>query len=147
MKIAVITMLVFVIAWSVAYVVFIRHWLMQYAITAGVITRIEAAEGSVWSKIKLWFEGKKALLVAFVMSGLGAMKSATDSTVKTVTGLQPTDLDPLKDQGVWHAFFSDGVVLKIMSGLALAAGLLAIKGHLTAAKIEPAKADPATPAT
>ena len=74
------------------------------------------------------------------------MKSATDSTVKTVTGLQPTDLDPLKDQSVWHAFFSDGVVLKIMSGLALAAGLLAIKGHLTAAKIEPAKVDPATTA-
>ena len=146
MKTAVITMLVFAAAWTLAYFIFIRHWLMQYALTAGVITRIEAAEGSLWSKIKLWFEGKKALLVAFFMSGLGAMKSATDSTVKTVTGLQPTDLDLLKDQGVWHAFFSDGVVLKIMSGLALAAGLLAIKGHLTAAKIEPAKIDSSSPA-
>jgi hypothetical protein len=142
MKTAVVTMLVFATAWTVAYFVFIRRWLMQYALTAGVITRVEAAEGCLWTRIKLWFEGKKSLLVAFLMSGLGAMKSATDSTVKTMTGLQPADLDPLKDQGVWHAFFSDGVVLKIMSGLALAAGLLAIKGHLTAAKIEPAKADP-----
>jgi hypothetical protein len=143
MKSAIITMLVFAVAWTAAYFVFIRHWLMQYAVTAGLITRIEAAEGGFWTKLKLWFEGKKALFVAFFMSGLGAVKSATDSTVKTVTGLQASDLDPLKDQGVWHAFFSDGVVLKIMSGLALAAGLLAIRGHLTAAKIEPAA--PTTP--
>lgn len=147
MKTAGITMLVFAIVWIVAYIAFIRHWLMQYALTAGVITRIEAAEGNLWRRIELRFEGKKTLLVAFLMSGLGALKSATDATVATVTGLQPTDLDPLKDQGVWHAFFSDGVVLKIMSGLALAAGLLAIKGHLTAARIEPAKTDPASPST
>jgi hypothetical protein len=139
MKSALITMSVFAVAWTVAYFVFIRHWLMQYAVTAGLIERIEAAEGSAWTKLKLWFEGKKALAVAFVMSGLGAAKSATDSAVGAVSGLQPTDLDPLKqvDPNVWHAFFSDGVVLKIISGLALAAGLLAIKGHLTAAKIEP----------
>ena len=138
MKSALITMLVFVVAWTTAYFVFIRHWLMQYAVTAGVITRFEAAEGDVWSRITLWFEGKKTLLLAFFMSGLGAVKSATNATVSTVTGLQPSDLDPLKDQGVWHAFFNDGVVLKIVSVLALAAGLLAIRGHLTAAKIQPA---------
>jgi hypothetical protein len=147
METAAITMLVFAVAWIVAYIVVIRHWLMQYALTARVLTRIEAAEGNLWRKIELWLEGKKALLVAFLMSGLGALKSATDATVATVTGLRPGDLDPLKDQGVWHAFFSDGVVLKIMSGLALAAGLLAIKGHLTAARIEPAPIDPASPST
>jgi hypothetical protein len=147
METAGITLLVFAVVWIVAYIVVIRHWLLQYALTAGLITRLEAAEGNLWRTIELWFEGKKALLVAFLMSGLGALKSATDSTLQTVTGLQPGDLDPLKDQGVWHAFFSDGIVLKIMSGLALAAGLLAIKGHLTAARIEPAKVDPASPTT
>ncbi len=141
MQAAIITMLVFAAAWVAAYFLFLRRWLMQYAITAGLVHRIEAAEGSLWTRIKLWFEGKKTLLVAFVMSALGAVKSAANATAFAAASLQPGDLDALKEQGVWHAFFSDGVVLKIMSVLALAAGLLAIRGHLTAAKIEPAGSD------
>ena len=131
---AMFIMLAWVAAWTACYLLFIRRWLLQYAITAGLVKRMEAAEGRLWSRTSLWFEGKKTLLVAFLMSGLGAAKSAANSTV---TGLAPGDLEPLRDAGVWHAFFADDLVLKIMSGLAILAGLLAIKGHLTAAKIQP----------
>ncbi len=137
MQTAILTLLVFVAAWTAAYLLVIRRWLLQYARTAGLMRRIEAAEGSLWAKVKVWSEGKKTLGVAFLMSALTAAKSALDSTALAVGTLQPSDIEALKDQGVWRAFFDDGVVLKIVSGLALATGLLAIRGHLTAAKIEP----------
>lgn len=141
MQSALVTMLVFALAWTVAYFLFIRRWLMQYARIAGMIRRIETAEGDLWARVALGFEGKKTLLVAFATSALAAAKSAADQATIAVASLQPQDFEALKDQGVWRAFFSDGVVLKIVSVLALAAGVLAIRGHLAAAKIEPTASD------
>lgn len=135
----IVTLIVFAVAWTAGYYLFIRRWLMDYAITAGLVTRIEAAEGSLAKKLWLWLEAKKALLVAFLISGFSAAKSTAVSTVSTVGHLQASDLDPLKDQGLWHGLLNNsGLELKIISALAFVTALLAVKGHLTAAKIAPA---------
>jgi hypothetical protein len=120
------TLAVIVFTWIILYYTVLRRILLDYAVTAGVTKRIEAAEGSLFDKIGLWLEGKKAAVVLFVTSLLGAARA-----------LQPADLEPLKDAGLWHAFLADDLVTKIMSALAILAAVLTIKGHLTAAKIVP----------
>ena len=149
MKFDLISTVVALIVWTLAYLLFIRHWLMQYKITASIITRIQAAEGSLLAKIGIWLEAKKALAVGFFASLFGAAHTgilstvssvkATASTVgSTVGALQPSDVDAFKDQSLWHGLLNDsGIELKIMSILAFVTALLAVKGHVAAAKIVP----------
>ena len=111
MKWAIVIMLVWGVAWTACYFLFIRKWLLQYSVTAGLVHRIEAAEGALWKQGLLWLEGKKTLLVAFLMSGLTAARAAANSTI---SGLAPADLETLRDPSLWHAFFADDLVLKIV---------------------------------
>lgn len=134
---AVVTLAVFIAAWLAAWFLFLRHWLMQYKTAAGIIGRVEDAEGDAWTQVKLWLEAKKTLILGIFVSGFGAGKAAIDSTVTTAASLTPTDVAPLHDPNIWQAFFSDAWVMRIMSALAIAMSVLAVRGHLTAAKIEP----------
>lgn len=134
---AIITLGVFIAAWAAVWFLFLRHWLMQYKTTADIIARVENAEGDAWAKIKLWLEAKKTLLLGIFVSGFGAGKAALDSTVSTAASLAPTDVAPLHDPNIWQAFFSDAWVMRIMSALAIAMSVLAVRGHLVAAKIAP----------
>ena len=129
--------LLFLAVVIVLWFAFARPWLKQYRYTASVMTRIEAAEGSFFKQLLIWLEGLKTIIVSGIIAGYAAAKDWIDGTVQTVNGLTPTDLDPLKDQGTWHAFFADGTVTKIVAALAVASGLLALKGRLSAAKTVP----------
>jgi hypothetical protein len=131
-----VTLACIVFVWILLYYTMLRRILLDYAVTAGVTKRIEAAEGSLVKTIGLWLEGKKAAAVLFVTSLLGAARA-----------LGPADLEPLKDASLWHAFLADDVVAKIMSALAILAAVLTIRGHLTAARIVPATAPAAAAPT
>ncbi|MGD0634006.1 MAG: hypothetical protein ABSA13_06990 [Beijerinckiaceae bacterium] len=157
MKFDLISTAVALVTWTLAYFLFIRHWLMQYKTTASIITRIQAAENNLLAKIGIWFEAKKALAVGFLASLFGAAHTGAISTVSaakatattvasTVNALQPADVDAFKDQSLWHGLLNDsGIELKIMSVLAFITALLAVKGHVAAAKIVPAIPAPAAP--
>lgn len=137
MRFALITVLVFVVTWTIAYFLFIRHLLMQYKITAGVIERMEAAEGDAWARLKIWLEGKKTLAIAFLTSGFAAARAATDHAVSTVGSLQPTDIATLQDKSLWSAFFDDIWTLHIIAALGLLTAFLTLKGKVMAAQITP----------
>lgn len=114
------------------------RWLQQYKATASVAARIDAAEGKVWSKLMLHLEGSKSAILMFIVSGFSAAKDWIDGMVHTAFGLTPDQLDPFKDVGVLHAFFSDSIAPKIISGVTLFAAFLSIHSKLQAAKIVPA---------
>ena len=137
MKTYLVTGLVFVAVWTAAYFVFIRPLLLKYAVTAGVVERIEAAEGSVWKRLGIWLEAKKTLAVVFLTSLFATAKGATDTAVSTVTSLQPTDIAPLQDKSLWSAFFGDIVSFHIIAGLGLLAAFLSLKGKVAAAQLTP----------
>lgn len=162
MKYDLISIVVALTVWSLAYFLFIRRWLIQYKITASIVTRIQAVEDNLLAKIGIWLEAKKALAVAFFASLFGAAHTGVISTVATVKAtaatvgttvgaLQPSDVEAFKDQSLWHGLFNDsGIELKIMSILAFVTALLAVKGHVAAARIVPvssASVAQATPAT
>ena len=123
--------------WIVVYVVYLRPKLLSYRYTAGIMARFQAGERSFGAWLALQLRGAKSVLLTFFVSGAAAVKATTDSTVATVNGLAPTDLDPFKDASLWHTFFSDAAVLKIISGLSIVTAMLIVKGHLAAAKAVP----------
>jgi len=136
-KIDLITALIFIVAWVAAYLMVLRPLLMKYSVTAGVLERLDAAEGDLWKKIGIWLEAKKTLAVVFLTSLFAAGKGAIDTTVSTVGALQPTDLAPLQDRTLWSAFFGDIVSFHIIAALSLLAAVLTLKGKVAAAQITP----------
>ena len=149
MKFYLVTALVFAAAWTTAYYAFIRPLLLRYAVTARVLARIEAAEGDAWTRVGIWLEAKKTLLVLFLTSAFAAGKGAATAAVATakvavvttvagVTSLAPTDLVTLQDRSVWSTFFGDVVSLHIIAALSLLAAFLTLKGKVAAAQIVPA---------
>lgn len=155
MKFDFISLAIALAVWTAAYYLFIRHWLMQYKAVAAVVTRIQNAEHSLFAKTGIWLEAKKALIVGFLASLFGAAHSGAVSTVSavkatasdvaaTVKAIQPGDLDSFKDQSLWHGLLNDsGIEMKVMSALAFITALLAVKGHVAAARIVPATTVPA----
>ncbi len=149
LKIYAIELVVFAAVWGVAWFTFIRPLLERYALTAGVVTRIDAAGGDVWKKVDLWLEAKKTLAVMFLTSLFSAGKGAATAVIATTKGvvvtgvatvgtLQPTDLAPLRDKDLWSAFFGDVVSFHIIAALGLLGAFLTLKGKVQAAAIVPA---------
>ena len=136
----------FTLLWLVTLVVaapFGWRWLAAYKATASVAARIDAAEGRLWSKLMLRLEGAKGTLLMLLVSGFSAAKDWVDTTLHALFGLTPDQLDPFRDLGLLHAFFSDTIVPKIVSGVTLFCAFLSIHSKLQAAKIVPAAAPPA----
>ena len=149
LQIYLLTAAVFFAAWATAWFAFIRPLLERYSLTAGVISRLDAAEGKVWTKIEIWFEGKKTLLLAFVTSAFAAGKAATDQATtaavhaaSTFSNLTPDAIAPLQDRSLWSAFFSDIWTLHIVAALGILTAFLTLKGKVAAAQIVPAQSVP-----
>lgn len=127
-----ISALVFIVAWFLTYIFLLRPLLLKYSVTASLIERIDAAEGNKWQQIRIWLEGKKSAIVLFFSSAYLTIQSAISGTVSTVTGLNPTDLQPLQDHSIWTQFFGDIMAMRIVAAFSLLATFLTIKGHTTA---------------
>ena len=132
-----ITALVFFAAWIAAWLTFIRPLLKRYSVTAGVIARLDAAEGDVWKTIGIWCEAKKTLLLAFLTSAFAAGKAATDQVASAASSLTPDALAPLQDRSMWSAFFGDIWTLHIVAALGILTAFLTLKGKVQAAQIVP----------
>lgn len=136
----------FTVAWLTALLLaapFGWRWLLAYKATASIAARVDAVEGKLWSVLALKLEGVKGTILMLFVSGFSAAKDWVDSTLHTALGLTPDQLDPFKDIGLLHAFFSDTIVPKIVSGVTLFCAFLSIHSKLQAAKIVPAS--PAAP--
>lgn len=133
--------LAILIVWLVVYFAYLRPKLIAYRYTAGIMAQFQRGERSAWAWIKLQLRGAKSVILSFVVSGAAAVKATTASTVATVNGVSASDLTQFKDASLWQTFFTDGTVLKIISGLSILIAVLTVKGHLTAAKATP-QADP-----
>ena len=129
-----VTALVFVVAWTIAWFVFIRPLLKKYALTSGLLDRLDAAEGNVWAKIGLWLEAKKTLLLAVFTSGLASVKSAADQAVAVVN---PDTVVALHDQSIWSAFLSDVWTMRVLAGLSLVTAYFTLKGKVEAVALTP----------
>lgn len=131
----------FTLLWLVAVVAalpFAWRWFAAYQVTASVAARIDAAEGKVWTQIKLRLEGAWSAMLFMASSAFFTVGDWISSTFHSLTGLDPSALDPFKDVTLLHNFFSDTVVPKIAAGVAFFAALLHIKASMTAAAIVPA---------
>ena len=128
---------VFLAAWMTAWFSFIRPMLERYGVTAGVVERLDAAEGNVWKKIGIWLEAKKTLALAFLTSAFAAGKAATDQVTSVAASLTPDAIVPLQDKSLWSAFFGDIWTLHIVAALGILTALLTLKGKVTAAQIVP----------
>ncbi len=137
MKIYLITGAVFLLAWIVAWFAFIRPLLAKYNYTAGVIERLDAAEGDVWTKLGIWLEAKKTLALTFLTSLFAAGKAATDQVNSLASNLTPDAIAPLQDKSLWSAFFNDIWTLHIIAALGIVTAFLTLKGKVTAAQIVP----------
>ena len=113
-------------------------WLEQYKLTASIAARADAAEGKVWTRVLLHIEGAKSAILMGLSSAFFTVQDWFGTTFHTLTGLQPSDLDPFKDVGLLHTFFSADVVPKIAAGITFFAALLHIKATMKAAAIVPA---------
>ena len=145
LKIYTIELFLFVAVWTAAWFLFIRPLLAKYSLTAGLVTRIDAAEGDTWKRIELWFEAKKTLALAFLTSAFAMGKAATDQVTSVATSLTPDALVPLQDKTMWSAFFGDIWTLHIVAALGILTAFLTLKGKVTAAAIVPAPGTAATP--
>ena len=114
------------------------RWFAAYKVTASVASRIDAAEGKLWTKVVLTLEGIKSALLMLLVSGFSAGKDWIETTLHGIFGLSADALDPFKDISLLHAFFDDTVAPKIVSGVTLFAAFLSIHSKLQAAKIVPA---------
>ena len=128
---------VFLAAWMTAWFSFIRPMLERYGVTAGVVERLDAAEGNVWKKIGIWLEAKKTLALAFLTSAFAAGKAATDQVTSVAASLTPDAIVPLQDKSLWSAFFGDIWTLHIVAALGILTAFLTLKGKVTAAQIVP----------
>ena len=143
---------IFLAAWTAAWFVFIRPLLRRYAATAGVVTRLEAAEGNLRKKVEIWLEAKKTLVLAFFTSAFAAGKAATDQATSvaahaaaTMSNLTPDAFVPLQDRSLWSAFFGDIWTLHIVAALGILTAFLTLKGKVLAAEIVPAQTVAAQP--
>ena len=126
--------LVVVLAWTVAWFTYLAPKLRAYRRTAGIMAELDAGEHAFLHWVELHLRGLKTVAVSALVSGLAALKAAADAGVSAVAGLEPADLDPLRNAELWRAFLSDRLVLQVIAGLGLATAMLAIKGHLRAAE-------------
>ncbi len=144
-KIYALEFVIFAALWTVAWFVFIRPLLAKYSLTAGLVARLDAAEGNTWKRIELWFEAKKTLLLAFLTSAFAMGKAATDQVTSVASNLTPEALAPLQDKTMWSAFFGDIWTLHIVAALGLLTAFLTLKGKVAAAQIVPAPGSAAAP--
>ncbi len=144
-KIYALEFVIFAALWTVAWFVFIRPLLAKYSLTAGLVARLDAAEGDTWKRIELWFEAKKTLLLAFLTSAFAMGKAATDQVTSVASNLTPEALAPLQDKTMWSAFFGDIWTLHIVAALGLLTAFLTLKGKVAAAQIVPAPGSAAAP--
>ena len=145
LKIYALEFIIFAALWTVAWFVFIRPLLAKYSLTAGLVARLDAAEGNTWKRIELWFEAKKTLLLAFLTSAFAMGKAATDQVTSVASNLTPEALAPLQDKSMWSAFFGDIWTLHIVAALGLLTAFLTLKGKVAAAQIVPAPGNAAAP--
>ena len=135
----------FTLTWAVVLAIaapFGWHWFAAYKATAEIALRIDAAEGKLWKRMVLRFEGGKGAVLMLFVSGFSAAKDWVDSTLHTILGVTPDQLDPFKDMGLLHAFFSNEVAPKIVSGVTLFCAFLSIHSKLQAARLIPAPGSP-----
>ena len=142
-KIYSVEAIVFILVWVAAWFLFIRPLLAKYSLTAGLVTRLDAAEGDTWKRIALWFEAKKTLALAFLTSAFAMGKAATDQVTSVATSLTPDAIVPLQDKTMWSAFFGDIWTLHIVAALGILTAFLTLKGKVQAAAIVPAAIVPA----
>ena len=134
---------IFAAVWILAWFLFIRPLLAKYSLTAGLVTRLYAAEGDTWKRIALWFEAKKTLALAFLTSAFAMGKAATDQVTSVASSLTPDAILPLQDKTMWSAFFGDIWTLHIVAALGILTAFLTLKGKVQAAAIVPAAIVPA----
>ena len=149
LKVYLLSASVFLAMWTTAWFAFIRPLLRRYRVTAGVVARLDAAEGDIWKQIEIWFEAKKTLALSFLTSAFAAGKAATDQAASaavqaaaTVSNLTPDALAPLQDKSIWSAFFGDIWTLHIVAALGILTAFLTLKGKVQAAEIVPAQIAP-----
>ena len=138
LKIYALEFAIFAVVWIIAWFLFIRPLLARYSLTAGLVTRLDAAEGDTWKRIALWFEAKKTLALAFLTSAFAMGKAATDQVTSVASNLTPDAIAPLQDKTMWSAFFGDIWTLHIVAALGILTAFLTLKGKVTAAAIVPA---------
>ncbi len=143
-KIYSVEAIVFILVWVAAWFLFIRPLLAKYSLTAGLVTRLDAAEGDTWKRVALWFEAKKTLALAFLTSAFAMGKAATDQVTSVATNLTPDAIAPLQDKTMWSAFFGDIWTLHIVAALGILTAFLTLKGKVQAAAIVPAAIVPAS---
>lgn len=137
MRVYAVSLLVFAVAWLVAWLAFVRPLLHRYAATTGLMARLDAAEGDAWARLTLWMEGRKALAVLFATSLGSMLKGAADQAAAVAGGLTPDAVAPLQDRGLWAAIVGDAAAFRILAALQLFCAFLVLKGHLAAARLEP----------
>ena len=142
-KIYSVEAIVFILVWVAAWFLFIRPLLAKYSLTAGLVTRLDAAEGDTWKRVALWFEAKKTLALAFLTSAFAMGKAATDQVTSVASSLTPDAILPLQDKTMWSAFFGDIWTLHIVAALGILTAFLTLKGKVQAAAIVPAAIVPA----
>ena len=143
-KIYSVEAIVFILVWVAAWFLFIRPLLAKYSLTAGLVTRLDAAEGDTWKRVALWFEAKKTLALAFLTSAFAMGKAATDQVTSVASSLTPDAIAPLQDKTMWSAFFGDIWTLHIVAALGILTAFLTLKGKVQAAAIVPAAIVPAS---
>ena len=143
-KIYSVEAIVFILVWVAAWFLFIRPLLAKYSLTAGLVTRLDAAEGDTWKRVALWFEAKKTLALAFLTSAFAMGKAATDQVTSVASSLTPDAILPLQDKTMWSAFFGDIWTLHIVAALGILTAFLTLKGKVQAAAIVPAAIVPAS---
>ena len=135
----------FTVTWAVVLAIaapFGWQWFAAYKATAEIALRVYAAEGRLWTQLMLHLEGSKGAVLMLFVSGFSAAKDWVDSTLHMMLGVTPDQLDPFKDIGLLHAFFSDAIAPKIVSGITLFAAFLSIHSKLQAARLVPAPGSP-----
>ncbi len=117
---------VLLIAWAIAYLLWVRPWLTSYRKTAGLMRRIEAGEqtGLAWLALRL--HGLKTFVLLFLTSVFtGGFEAA-----QALLGLDPADLTALQEPALWKVLLGDEMAIKAAAVATLAAALLLLKGKL-----------------
>ena len=120
-------------AWTVAYFVWFRPWLVKYRLTAGIMARIqvEEAAGGHWLNLKLQ-GAKTAILLAITSLATGGW-----GLLEELFGIDPSSLAPFQDSAIWKALLHDEMALKAAALTTFAAAFLTLAGKLRDVKIVP----------
>lgn len=114
------------LAWTAAYLVWLRPWLRSYRRTAGIMAAVTSGEARDLALLRLRLRGvKTTALLFFTSAATGSL-----SLIENLAGLDPSGLAPFQDAGVWRALVSDDIAIKAASLATLAAAVLALRGRL-----------------